>query len=149
MSTGAVSGDGFAVWVADSMRRITPLTFPEKKDVVGQCKVEIELARRERESFQIAITCGGGQSWMDGNVRISALRNPRGETLKGSLSWQRVGYVAREQGYNVHPLGVPGNETWLPDPLLPAAPFRVRKASTQSLWFTAHAHHDARPGPYS
>lgn len=149
MSTGAVSGDGFAVWVADSMRRITPLTFPGKKDLAGPCKVELELARRERESFQIAITCGGGQSWMDGNVRISALRNPRGETLKGSLSWQRVGYVAREQGYNVHPLGVPGNETWLPDPLLPAAPFRVRKASTQSLWFTAHAHHDARPGPYS
>ena len=147
--TGAVPRNGYAVWVADSMRVVTPLTFPGKKEISEPCIVDVELARRERESFQIAITCGGARAWTNGNVRVSALKNSRGETLKGSLSWQRVGYVAREPGYNVHPLGVPERETWLPDPLLPAAPFRVRKASTQGLWFTVHADHDAKSGVYT
>ena len=49
----------------------------------------------------------------------------------------------------MHPFGVPLRETWLPDPLLPPAPFKVRKGSTQGLWFTVYAAPDAKPGEYT
>ena len=148
MPTGAVRRDGCAVWIADSMRRVTPLTFPTEAEIEASRRVEIALARRERESFQIEVSCGEGVAWTNGNVTIPELRNTHGEAMKGTLSWQRVGYVARMPGYNVHPLGVPPHETWLPDPLLPAASFRVRRASTQGLWFTVHAFPDAKPDTY-
>ena len=149
IETGAVPCDGYAVWLADSMRVVTPLTFPKKEEVAASKRIELDVARRERESFQVAVTCGGNRAWTNGNVKVSVLRNLRGERMKGSLTWQRVGYLAREPGYKVHPFGVPEHETWLPDPLLPARPFKVRRAATQGLWFTVHAHPDAVPGVYS
>lgn len=140
------------VWVADSMRRVTPLTFPDeatRSESSSHLVASVSLARRERESFQIEISCGEGAEWRDGGVVLPVLRNGRGETLKGTIEWQRVGYVAREPGYYPHPDGAPSYEMWLPDPLLPPAPFRVRPASTQGLWLTVHAYADAVPGVYS
>ena len=140
------------VWIADSMRRVTPLTFPDEAarlESSPHLAAFVSLARRERESFQIEISCGGKTEWRDGGVVLPVLQNERGEALKGSLKWQRIGYVAREPGYYPHPDGVPQTEMWLPDPLLPPAPFRVRPASTQGLWFTVHAEADAAPGLYS
>jgi hypothetical protein len=43
---------------------------------------------------------------------------------------------------------VPADENWLPDPLLPAAPFAVRASSTQAAWVTVHAGADAKHGTY-
>ena len=137
------------VWVADSMRRITPLTFPDTVERTAAPAARVSLARRERESFQIQVSAGADTEWEEGGVVLPVMRNTRGEALKGSLDWRRVGYVRREPGYYPHPCGTPPWETWLPDPLLPPAPFRVRPASTQSLWFTVHAEADAEPGEYS
>ncbi len=137
------------VWTADSMRRVTPLTFPGVAERTAAPEASVSLARRERESFQIEISCGEGTAWRDGGLILPVLRNASGEALKGSLEWQRVGYVAREPGYYPHPDGAPSYEMWLPDPLLPPAPFRVRPASTQGLWLTVHADADAAPGVYS
>ena len=139
------------VWTADSMRRITPLTFPDStmggpRSVAAVARVS--LARCERESFQVQVSTGAETEWRDGDVVQPVLRNANGEALKGSLDWQRVGYVQRQPGYYPHPHGVPSWEMWLPDPLLPPAPFRVRKGSTQGLWFTVHAEADAEPGEY-
>ena len=140
--------DEVAVWPCDSMRRVTPLAFPSAADRAAKA-VTLELARRERESFQIQVSTGSGVEWKDGGVRLPVLRNAKGEVLKGELSWQRVGYVAREPGYFTHPEGVPAIEKWLPDPLLPPAPYRVRASSTQGLWFTVRAAPDAAPGEYA
>ena len=137
------------VWTADSMRRVTPLTFPDTAERTAAPEASVSLAKRERESFQIEISCGEEAEWRDGGVVLPVLRNARGEALKGALEWRRVGYVRREPGYYPHPCGVPPHETWLPDPLLPPAPFRVRPASTQGLWLTVHADADAAPGVYS
>ena len=137
------------VWTADSMRRITPLAFPDAAERTTTPAVRVSLARRERESFQVQVSTGSDAEWTDGNVALPVLRNAKGEPLKGSFDWQRVGYVRREPGYFPHPCGVPLWEMWLPDPLLPPAPFRVRKGSTQGLWFTVHAAADAEPGEYS
>ena len=140
--------DEVAVWPCDSMRRVTPLAFPSAADRAAKA-VTLELARRERESFQIQVSTRSGVEWKDGGVRLPVLRNAKGEVLKGELSWQRVGYVAREPGYFTHPEGVPAIEKWLPDPLLPPAPYRVRASSTQGLWFTVRAAPDAAPGEYA
>ncbi len=149
LTSGAVPQDGFAVWTADSMRKVTPLTFPTRAELTQPKAVSLELAKRERESFQIQVTCGADVEWKQGDVALPTLRNAQGEALKGALTWERVGYVAREPGYYPHPQGVDPIETWLPDPLLPAAPFQVRKAATQGLWLTVHAAPDAKPGLYS
>ena len=147
--SGAVPRDGFGVWTTDSMRRVTPLTFPTGAELAASKTVTVELAKRERESFQLQVTCGGDVEWTCGGVTLPALKNEKGEVLKGEFKWERVGYVAREPGYLLHPCGVDEEEMWLPDPLLPAAPFRVRKASTQGLWFTVYAAPDAVPGVYA
>ena len=146
-----LSADDTVVWVADSMRRITPLTFPDAA-ARGEARppvAAVSLARRERESFQVQVSTGTEAEWTDGGVTLPVLRNATGEALKGALEWRRVGYVAREPGYHAHPLGAPQTEMWLPDPLLPPAPFKVRKGSTQGLWFTAYAAPDAVAGEYS
>lgn len=39
-------------------------------------------------------------------------------------------------------------ERWFPDPLLPAAPFKVRRGSSQGVWLTVTAGRDAKAGIY-
>ena len=158
--------DAVVVWTADSMRRITPLTFPDgvrisperearaAKLALAGCapalpSAHVSLARRERESFQVLVSTGAEAEWTDGGVSLPVLRNENGEALRGTLEWRRVGYVARDTGYYPHPCGAPQTELWLPDPLLPPAPFKVRKGSTQGLWFTVYAAPDAKAGVYS
>ena len=161
-----LSADEVVVWTADSMCRVTPLTFPDgvrisperearaAKLALARCapalpNAKVLLARRERESLQVLVSTGAEAEWNDGGVVLPVLRNAKGEALKGSLEWRRVGYVARAPGFFPHPHGVPQYEMWLPDPLLPPAPFRVRKGATQGLWFTVYAAPDAAAGEYS
>lgn len=136
------------VWAADAMRRITPRTLPDKQERIPPV-AHISLARRERESFQVQVSTGADVEWTDGGVTLPVLRNSKGDELKGLLGWRRVGYVRRKPGRYLHPYGVPLQEEWLPDPLLPPAPFKVRKGSTQGLWFTVYAAPDADPGEYA
>ena len=146
-----LSPDETVVWTADSMRQITPLTFPDAatRKSARPTAAHVSLARRERESFQVQISTGAKAEWTDGGVTLPVLRDAKGTALKGSLEWRRVGYVARDTGYYSHPCGAPQTELWLPDPLLPPAPFKVRKGSTQGLWFTVYAAPDAAAGEYS
>ena len=145
--TSPLAPNEIVVWTADSMRRITPLTFPCGADRALP-NAHVSLARRERESFQVQVTTGADVEWTDGGVSLPVLRNQKGEALKGSVEWRRVGYVLRKRGCYLHPCGAPLKEQWLPDPLLPPAPFKVRKGSTQGLWFTVYAAPDAASGEY-
>jgi len=147
-STSPLAPNETVVWTADSMSRITPLTFPDVLKRVPPTAT-VSLARRERESFQVQVSTGADAEWTDGGVTLPVLRNDKGKALKGSLEWRRVGYVSRKRGRYLHPCGVPLKELWLPDPLLPPAPFKVRKGSTQGLWFTVYAAPDAAAGEYS
>ena len=141
--------DEVVVWTADAMRKVTPLTFPGETERKGKVAASLSLARRESESFQVQVSTGANAEWREGGVTLPVLRNARGEAFKGTVDWRRVGYVAREPGYHTHPQGAPETELWLPDPLLPPAPFKVRRSSTQGLWFTVKAAPDARAGEYS
>ncbi len=144
-----VARDAVAVWVADSMRKVTPCTYPEKGDLATPAAIRLDMARNERESAQICITCGAGREWKSATLELPTLRNARRVPLKGALKWERVGYIPRTKGYAAHPFGPDSSEKWIPDPLLPAAPFRVRAGSTQGAWITVFAAPDAEPGVYA
>ena len=138
--------DGVTVWTASPMDLVTPLTPPP--DGAAR-KVDVSLARRERESAQLLVSCGRNTELSGVTLEIDSLKDEKGNLFEGSVKWERVGYVPRKAGYLRHPCSPEDREMWLPDPLLPAAPFRVRRASTQGAWLTVHASADAKPGRYS
>jgi len=82
-------------------------------------------------------------------VELTPLARADGQRFDGELTWQRVGYIRRQRPYHPHPCGVPAEENWMPDPLLPPAPLTVRASATQGLWLTAAAGNGAKPGVYS
>ena len=133
------------VWTEDSMRLVTPLTFPSaeaKKDI------RLALAKRERESAQILVSTATNMELCAVALELPVLRRKDGTALSGRVDWRRQGYLAREHGARKHPYSFPENERWFPDPLLPPAPMRVRSASTQGMWLTVYASPDALPGEY-
>ena len=141
-----VAPDVARVWVADSMRRVTPLTFPRSNESEA---VDLEVAQAEAESAQLVVSTGTACEWTTGGVELPVLKAADGTDFKGTFVWQRVGYLARRAGYAPHPEGAESVEKWFPDPLLPAAPFRVRKGASQGLWLTVTAARDAKPGVYT
>lgn len=133
------------VWTADSMRLVTPLTFPSS-DAAGD--ICISLAKRERESAQILISTAADTECRAATLVLAPFRRKDGVGLKGKVDWRRQGYLPREYGAKKHPFSFPEDERWFPDPLLPPAPMRVRAASTQGAWLTVYAEPDALSGEY-
>ena len=86
--------DEVAVWPCDSMRRVTPLTFPAAADRAAK-SVSLELARRERECFQIQVSTGSGVEWKDGGVKLPVLRNAKGEAWRASRATTRIPTACR------------------------------------------------------
>ena len=137
-----------AVWVASSMRRVSPLCFPEKHDLATAPRVDFDVASRGSASAQVLVSTAADVEWTDATLRVSRLTDRSGREFNGSVGWQRVGYLPRETFIMAHPYSPDPRENWIPDPLLPAAPFCVRKGSTQALWITAAAAAEAVPGVY-
>ena len=150
--------DGVTVWTASPMDWITPLSLPppDATKVTGTTggppvaakAMTLSLARRERESVQLLVSCGHDAELSGVTLEIDPLKDEKGNSIDGSVKWERVGYIPRKPGYQRHPNAPNDNEMWLPDPLLPAAPFKVRRASTQGTWITAYAAPEAKPGVY-
>lgn len=137
----------FAVWTAPSTRMVTPLDFPTA-DEREMKSVLLDLARGERESFQVNLSAGA-KAGKDGvTLEIGRFVSADGKRFEGEVKWERVGYLKRENGYTEHPDAPLSSIRWFPDPLLPAAPMRVRCGGTQGAWVTAHAPHGAAPGVY-
>ena len=133
------------VWTADSMRRVAPLDFPsagERRDIA------LELARNESESAQVLVSVAEDVEWRAGELELGELRTAEGRLLRGTFKWERVGYVPLEPPFDRHPHFDLSRGRWIPDPLLPAAPFKVLKGSTQATWLTVRADADAEPGAY-
>ena len=141
-----IPGGKAKVWTADSMRLVTPLTFPAGD---APSEIRLSLAKRERESAQVLISTAADVEWRAATLHISPLKRSDGTVLRGRIDWRRQGYLAREYGAHRHPHAFPAGERWFPDPLLPPAPMRVRPASTQGAWITVFAGHDADAGEYS
>lgn len=142
-----LSDDEACVWAVDSMRLVTPLTFPSKAERIGG-EIDLELARGEAESAQIVVSTGTRRKITDAVLEVSQLRMADGSPFDGEVKWERVGYLARRNGYASCRYSAPEEERWLPDPLLPAAPFNVRNGSSQGVWLTVKANRNAKPGVY-
>jgi hypothetical protein len=136
------------IWTADSMRRVTPLTFPTRRDV-SEASIALDIARRGAASAQVLVSTAGDTEWTSGSLALPQLRTADGKAFKGALKWERVGYLPRGTYIIPHPFAPAVKDIWTPEPLLPAAPFRVRKGATQALWITATAAADELPGLYA
>ena len=143
-----VASGRVAVWTADSMLRISPLRFPTAAEMASP-SIGLELARGEAESAQVLVTTADDLEWTDGTLVLGELKDAGGAPFRGEVKWERQAYLPRSRKYHLHPFGPDPEESWFPDPLLPAAPFRVRKGATQGLWVTFTAARDATPGVYS
>ena len=133
------------VWTADSMARVTPLSFPSAD---AARSATVELARNESESFQIVVTAGAEVTLNDVTFDISSLKDATGRTFAGTVTWERVAYLSRRPGIKSHPFAAPRHERWIPEPLLPSAPFAVRGGSSRAAWVTVRADAAAAPGDY-
>ena len=137
--------DGVSVWTESSMTAVTPLTFPAAD---APRNIRLLLPQRGAASAQILVTTGGGRSLEDVTLDVGPLVKKDGVAFRGETRWERLGYVRRSLEAVAHPMAPDGRVRWIPDPLLPAAPMRVRPGSTQGAWVTVKAAADAAPGVY-
>ena len=135
------------VWAADSLRKVTPLTWPTGDELARPC-AKMDVARGGTASAQVLISTGIKATRKSVNVLLGSLRNASGAELKGTFTWERTAYVERQFDTAPHPLAPPDEERFIPDPLLPPAPFRLRAGATQGIWLTVRAARDAVPGVY-
>ena len=149
------AGRGFAIWAEDSTRRLFPHSLPNtpenpevRKQMLEKPKVDIELARNEYESFQLAVLsprdikgitfeCSPLTNVADSSQRIDAT----------NIEWQQVGYIRADKIHS-HPAEKEGVQGWWPDPLLPVKKGTVVKNMTCSFWFTVFAPKGTPPGEY-
>ncbi len=128
-------------WVENSMTRVFQDDIPPEKPVHG---VWLDLARNERESFQICLRAGKKKLE---RVRVTVSPLANGARALPPLEWSRVGYVWVEQPSG-HPLSPRKAGAWWPDVLLPAREFDIEAGEVQPLWFTVYAPADAAAGEY-
>lgn len=135
------------VWSAPATRKVTPLTFPTGEELAAT-DLRLEAPRRGSASGQVLVSTGSNGARRGVRIEVGELKASDGTVLKGRVKWERVGYVERQPDAISHPTAPAPGEHWLPDALLPAAPFDVRNGGTQAIWLTAAADADARPGVY-
>lgn len=141
-----VPAGGVAVWTEDSAVAVTPLSFPATN---ASRRVRLALARRASASAQILVSTGAGRALSGVALEVGPLKRQDGVGFRGSVKWERQGYVRRSFEAVAHPMSPDGRVRWIPDPLLPAAPMKVREGSTQGAWVTAKASAEAAAGLYT
>ena len=108
---------GCAVWTADAMRHITPLTYPTASEIAAP-EIALDLARRECESAQLLVTAADGVAVSNVNVTVTALTDDAGRRLTaGDLATRRL-FAGSARTIRIP--AVLRSMNWLPDPLLPA-----------------------------
>lgn len=140
-----VASGGFEVWTESPTVAVTPLTFPSDSSAKT---ASLAMARRGAASVQVLLSCGEKRGLEGVSLETGKLVRNDGKAFKGDVKWERVGYVRRSIEAIAHPMAPDGRVRWIPDPLLPAAPMRVRPGSTQGAWVTVKAAADAAPGVY-
>ena len=138
-----------AVWTADSMRLVLPTDMPTADDLAAKKRLRFDLAKRGTGSGQILVSTSADTELKEVTLELPTLRTRDGKPLKGSVAWHRVGYIPRGGMLFYHEKSPAFSAGWIADPLLPPAPLRVRKGSTQALWVDVKADADAESGDYA
>lgn len=136
------SGDGVVVGTASSMVNI----FPDEAPVAGTLRksIEIESARRERQSAQIVIGAGATPVQID-RISVSDLAGVNSKISSKNVDSHIVAFT------NVK------NSTWRgvkrigywPDPLIRFRPFDCPAGQFRSVWVTVNVPEKAKAGDYS
>ena len=156
VSFGLSASAGVTVGTATSMERVFPRGGHEVKPA-AECGVR--LARHEKESFQLLVTCAGSDL-RDVKVECSDLSRDRdwwafwdAETLKAdNIACDVVGYAwvtfptsryCMTTHYTVKSDSAPGykqksercKDAWYPDPILDfLGDIEIKKGDVQSFW---------------
>ena len=138
-----------AVWTADSMRLVLPSDMPTADDLAAKKRLRFDLAKRGTGSGQILVSTSADTELKNVTLELPTLRTRDGKPFKGSVAWHRVGYIPRGGMLFYHEKSPAFSAGWIADPLLPPAPLRVRKGSTQALWVDVKADADAESGDYA
>ncbi len=131
------------VGTASSMEQLLPRAADFKLNPASH--VEINLARNEKESFQIAVLPADGRL-KKVSVRVSDLTSPGGATFaRKHIDCDVTGYVETKKRppYDVPHVG------WWPDPILNfLGPVDIAEGDLQSFWIRLRAPADQAPGDY-
>lgn len=134
--------EGYLLGTASGMEKILPRDMPVRLE--GSGKVELSLARNERESFQIAVI-PLEKTLRDVCVEVGDLKTEDGAVLKaGDLDVRVVGYVKTSRPeYAVDYVG------WWPDPLLDFLDQAdVEPGDAQAFWVRVKAPKGQKAGVY-
>ena len=132
----------FDWWTADSFTRVF------QDDIPGDSREgHLEMARNERQSFQICIR-PTGKPLKNVNIGLSDLVSAKWRISSGNIQWNRVGYVWVHTPNPQYPIAERKSPSWWPDPLLAPTKFSIDDAETQPLWFTVYVPQNAPAGVY-
>ena len=137
-----------AVWVADSMRRVSPLDFPKASETVHP-RFGLELARGECESVQVCVSAAADVAPQPFKVAVSPAKLADGTAFAGEVKVNRIGYLPRRDRYHPHSFGPPETHLWFAEPLLPMESAETVAGGTQGAWLTFKADRSARAGTYA
>ncbi|MCY2994720.1 MAG: DUF6067 family protein [Planctomycetota bacterium] len=135
--------DDVVVGFATSMEKVLPRA--DALPVQTKTRVELSLARGEKESFQVVVVpCRADLK--QAQVRVTELRGPDGATFPAGQSRAvPVGYV---QTKTVPPYGT-SYVGWWPDPILEfMSAADIVEGDAQAFWVRVHAPRDQAAGQY-
>jgi hypothetical protein len=118
--------------------------FPDAPPPDGKAAWRVEMARGERESFQMLVTAGDGEL-RDVTVESSLDRNSGLEAEVSLAGFVRTGPADKRPWAKMEGAGRIG---WWPDPLLPNRRFDLAAGETQPVWVTVSARPGTRAGEY-
>jgi hypothetical protein len=133
------------VWGASPRLAFEPAVnkvFLDEQPPAGAPSWRVEMARGDRESFQLLITAGSDLK----DVRVENAFSAKGlEAEVSVVGYVRTGERDRRPWAKTEKVGKIG---WWPDPLLPNRPFDVARGETQPVWVTVGALPGTRAGEY-
>ncbi|MDD3587173.1 MAG: DUF4091 domain-containing protein [Thermoguttaceae bacterium] len=153
--TPATKSVPFCLWQVPATKRVFLHSLPADdfnnlaiKDNSSRPVGEIELARNEYESFQLALISRRELKnirfdWSD----LTGIDNPSAKIDKKNIQWQQVGYIKADH-ISILPCDKEGAPGWWPDPLLPVSKGIAPAGKTVSFWFTVFAPKSTPAGRY-
>lgn len=140
---GTAGHDDVVVGFATSMEKILPRA--DKPVLQTVSRVELSLARGEKESLQVVVVPGRADLKQVA-VRVTDLRGPDGATFSGSqVKVSPVGYVRTK---SVPPYKSP-HVGWWPDPILEFLPAAdIARGDAQAFWVRVQAPRNQAAGLY-
>ncbi|MBN2129462.1 MAG: DUF4091 domain-containing protein [Sedimentisphaerales bacterium] len=136
-------GNGMVIGFATSMQKLLPNGMPFALSVSRE--VAIDLARNEKESFQVAVL-PKADALKGVRVAVSDLAGPGGAVFAHTqIDCDVMGYVETkaEPPYDVPYVG------WWPDPILDfLGPVDIAPGDLQSFWIRVRAPKGQAPGTY-